>query len=80
MVELRALVSAVRRQAEELRNDPAKPPPVLVTLPQLRPILARWMRGPDPRLPVLSLIEAEEDLSPVSGGILEVPEIVGTDP
>ena len=80
VVELRALVSAVRRQAEELRNDPAKPPPVLVTLPQLRPILARWMRGPDPRLPVLSLIEAEEDLSPVSGGILEVPEIVGTDP
>jgi hypothetical protein len=79
VVELRALVSAVRRQAEELRNDPAKPPPVLVTLPQLRPSLARWMRGPDPTLPVLSLIEAEEDLSPVSGGILEVPEIVGAD-
>ena len=52
---------------------------MLVTLPQLRPSLARWMRGPDPTLPVLSLIEAEEDLSPVSGGILEVPEIVGTD-
>jgi hypothetical protein len=75
------LESAVRRNVVRILGEQGGPPPVLVTVPPLRPSLARLLRRFDHRLRVLSFTELDES-GPVFvlGGLVSMPRLVETGP
>jgi type III secretory pathway component EscV len=66
------LDAAIQRLVYRTRERAVGPPLVLVTVPRLRRLMARRLRGLDRRLPVLSFTELDQALIPVPGGLVDI--------